>query len=125
VGALSGPAASPIEEDVWQGAPDPVLSPVSARTVTYRITTQRLLIEHGIVGKSVEQIPLFRVQDVQVKQSLAARARGVGTIIVTTTDPKVPRIQLEHIQHAADIADTLGRLVLDARRRANVLAFEQ
>lgn len=48
--------------------------------MNYRITTQRLIVDHGVVGKSQERIPLFRVKDVRVKKSLAARTRGVGPV---------------------------------------------
>ena len=119
------PAASAAEQDLWQGSPDPVLSPVGARTVKYRITTQRLIVDHGLVGKSQEQIPLFRVKDVQVKKSLVARTRSVGTIIVTSTDPMTPAIKLEHVPNAAEVADMLGRLVLDARRSTSVYSIER
>ena len=116
---------TPGERDLWQGSPDPILSPVGAHTVSYRITTQRLVVDHGVVGKSVDQIPLFRVKDVQVKRSLVARTRGVGTIIVTSTDPSTPTVRLEHVPNAADVADMLGRLVLDARRSTGVFAIER
>jgi hypothetical protein len=82
-------------------------------------------VEHGVVGKSQEQIPLFRVKDVQLKKSLAARTRGVGTIIVTSTDLTTPAIKLEHVANAAEVANLIGRLVLDARRSTNVLTFER
>jgi Bacterial PH domain len=121
----SAQAVTPEERDLWEGSPDPVLSPVGARTVKYRITTQRLIVDHGLVGKSQEQIPLFRVKDVQVKKSLVARTRGVGTIIVTSTDPTTPALKLEHIDDVAHVADMLGKLVLDARRNTNVFAFNQ
>ena len=120
-----GPQVDAEERDLWQGAPDPVLSPLSGRVVTYRITTQRIVVSQGALSKSITQIPLFRVKDVEVKRSLAARSRGVGTIVVTSTDPLEPSLKLEHVTDAEKVGDMLGRLVLEARRKTQVFSIQQ
>lgn len=55
-------------------------------SLRYRLTTQRLFIEKGIVDKITDQIELVRVDDVRVIERLIPRLLGVGDVALTTTD---------------------------------------
>jgi uncharacterized Zn finger protein (UPF0148 family) len=113
-------AEAQFESDVWEGAPDPVLSPVAAKTNKYRLTTERLLVEKGLVGKKADSLDLFRVKDVQVKKSMTHRARKRGDVQVNTTDVSTPALVLESILEPDTVAEQIRTLVRDARQRHNV-----
>jgi uncharacterized Zn finger protein (UPF0148 family) len=124
--AVSAPAAAPaspaehFETHVWSGAPDPVLSPVAAKTNKYRLTTERLLVEKGLVGKKADSLDLFRVKDVQVKKSMTQRARGRGDVTVNSTDVSSPALTLESVQEPDKVADQIRELVRASRAKHNV-----
>ena len=48
------------------------------------ISVERLVYEEGLLGKSTRTIPLAKVQDVRVDQSLLDRLFGVGSVSMET-----------------------------------------
>lgn len=123
----SADEGSPVEQEetvVWEGSPDPVLSPVAARTTKYTITTERLRFSSGMLGKKSESLELFRVKDVNVKRSIKQRARGRGDLTITSTDSTTPSFTLESIQDPESVAETIRSLAREARQRSGVRTQE-
>lgn len=121
-------AAAPVvddERELWQGTPDPVLSPVAARTTSYMLTTERLKIASGLLGRKGEQIELYRVRDVKVNRSLAQRARKRGDLIVASADATAPVFTFESIADPDAVAELVRKQVGEARRRRGVTAREE
>jgi hypothetical protein len=52
----------------------------------YKITTSRIVVEHGLFGKRIEQIDLYRVEDYVVELPLGQRMMGTGNLVLSTTD---------------------------------------
>jgi len=65
-----------------------VLGRVALRVMgTYfRLTTQRLFIERGILSRTIDQLELTRIDDVRVYQTLLDRMFDIGSITLLTTD---------------------------------------
>jgi membrane protein YdbS with pleckstrin-like domain len=91
------------------------------RAVRYTVTSQRLEIERGILGKQYESIDLFRVRDVGLEQSLLERLRGVGRITVVSNDPVEPVLVVGPVGSARRLYDQLRDAVAHARKEARVL----
>ncbi len=53
------------------------------RTV-YAVTTRRVIIQRGILGRDFDEIPVLQVRGVDVHQSFGQRLLGYGTIRVTS-----------------------------------------
>lgn len=123
--APAPPAAADEEREVWRGTPDPVLSPLAAKTNTYVITNERVKVDSGAMRKRAESMELFRIKDISVKKSMTQRSRGRGDLTITSTDPSTPSITLESIQKPDDVAETLRSLVRDARREHGVMTHER
>jgi hypothetical protein len=83
----------------------------------YRITSQRVVIEYGVLGKRVEQIDLYRIVDFVVTRSFGQRIMGTGTITLDSTDKSTPAIAIDGIR-----ANVMG---LYERMRAAALAEKQ
>lgn len=83
----------------------------------YRITSQRVVIEYGVLGKRVEQIDLYRIVDFVVTRTIGQRLMGTGTITLDSTDKSTPAIRIEGIR-----ANVMG---LYERMRAASLAEKQ
>lgn len=120
----AAPTTDEPERDVWAGTPDPVLSPVAAKSHKYRITTERVVVEQGLMGKKADSLDLFRVKDLQVKKSMTQRARGRGDLTITSTDATTPHLKLESIQGPDDVAEQLRGLVRESRKRHGVIVRE-
>lgn len=52
----------------------------------YRLTSQRLFIERGILSRTMDQSELIRVDDVRMLQSFVNRVFNIGTVLLMTTD---------------------------------------
>ena len=86
-------------------------------SIRYRLTTQRLFVQRGLIGKHIEEVELFRVKDVTVTQGALQRLLGVGTVIVLSSDDTAPRLELAGICDPVKVKETLRTTFRTARQR--------
>ena len=101
------------EQVLWQGRP--FLSLV----LDYTITSERIKITSGLLGKAHENIELIRVQDVDHSQTFGERMLKIGDITIRSHDPSHPEVVLRNIQDPNGVYEILRRAVLEARKRHN------
>ncbi len=81
----------------------------SAMTVysrRYRLTTQRLFIEIGILSRTTEQTELYRVDDVRTHQGPFDRILSVGDVeIMAPSEATQPTIRLVGVADPAAVAE--------------------
>lgn len=93
-------------------------------SLKYRLTTQRLFVQKGLIAKHLEELELFRVKDVTVKQGILQRILGFGTIIVISTDDSNPQVQLIGINKPVDVKETIRNAFRGARKREGMKMAE-
>lgn len=118
------PADAEGEREVWRGTPDPVLSPVAARTTSYVLTTERMKVVSGLLGRKGDQMELYRVRDIRVTKSLTQRARKRGDVVIVSADAMAPVLTLESIANPDGFVDALRKHVAEARKRHGVVTRE-
>jgi uncharacterized membrane protein YdbT with pleckstrin-like domain len=64
---------------------------------SYRITTQRIVLESGIFSKRMEQIDLYRITDFVVERPFGQRVVGNGNLLIRSMDPTTPEVRLSHL----------------------------
>jgi membrane protein YdbS with pleckstrin-like domain len=69
-----------------------------SRSRHYRVTTRRIVIELGVLGKSLEQVDLYRVSDYSVERPVSQRMLGTGNLILRTLDKTSPIVALGGIK---------------------------
>ena len=99
------------EKILWQGRP--FLSLVER----YTVTSERLKITRGMVGRKVENFELIRVQDIDYKQSMGERLVNLGDITIRGQDPSDPEVVLRNIPNPEEVYETLRKAWLEARKR--------
>ena len=67
------------------------------RTTMYRLTTQRLVVEQGILSRTLDEVDLRTVDDSGFSQSPLERLQGIGTVWVLASDRSTPRLALRGI----------------------------
>jgi uncharacterized membrane protein YdbT with pleckstrin-like domain len=87
------------------------------KAVRYRLTTQRLFVQTGLVAKKLEEVELFRVKDVTLSQGLLQRLLGVGTIVVLSSDDTTPRLELAGIRQPLEVKETIRNAFRASRQR--------
>ncbi|HMR78747.1 MAG TPA: PH domain-containing protein [Polyangiaceae bacterium] len=60
-----------------------------------RITTQRIVVEHGLFSKRMEQVDLYRIVDYVVERPFGQRVLGTGNLILEAMDSSTPALRLE------------------------------
>ncbi len=112
------------ERIIWQGRPSKLWSPRLALTNRYKLTNQRLIMEYGFVGRRTEEIDLFRVNDVGVKQHVFERITGMGDIFIAANDSTTPSWFLNNIHDPDHIKDLVREAARQERQRRRVLIRE-
>ena len=83
----------------------------------YRLTTQRLFMQTGLIAKKLEEVELFRVKDVTVSQGFIQRLLGVGSVVVLSTDDTTPRLELAGIPNPVEVKEQIRGAFRAARQR--------
>jgi len=99
------------EQILWQGRP--FLSLVES----YTITSERVRITRGMLGKDYENFELVRVQDLDIEQSIPNRMVGVGDIKIMGADLSDPKIVLRNIKDPHGVYELIRKAWLAARKR--------
>jgi membrane protein YdbS with pleckstrin-like domain len=73
----------------------------------FRLTTQRLFIERGILSRTIDQTELIRVDDVRMHQSLLNRMFDVGTVMLLTTDTTDRSVTIEGVKNPKEVAEAV------------------
>ena len=55
----------------------------------YRITRDRVWIESGLLGTKTENVPLWSVKDIDVRQAVWQRDKDIGDVVLTLEDAVV------------------------------------
>ena len=100
-----------------------ILIPIWGRTRSHRwkLTTRRIETETGWLSKQVDTLELWRVKDVEFRQSLADRVFGVSTVIVTAHDQGLPVMVIQGVPGDREVYDRLMSAVIQARQQSGVM----
>lgn len=99
------------ESVLWEGRP--FLSLVEH----YTLTTERLKITRGLVGRKVENFELIRMQDIDYKQNIGERMTNLGDIFIKGQDASNPEIILRNVSKPEEVYEVLRKAWLEARKR--------
>jgi uncharacterized membrane protein YdbT with pleckstrin-like domain len=99
---------------LWEGETKDLTSAATGGKVVkkrYRITTEYIYEDAGILGSKEEQIPLWAVRDIDVNQSMIQKARNVGNVRVRVEPNEYTgkkEITLESIESPREIRNLLN-----------------
>jgi uncharacterized membrane protein YdbT with pleckstrin-like domain len=65
-----------------------------SRGTRYRITTQRIVVDHGIFSKRLEQVDLYRIRDYTVERPFGQRLLGTGNLVIEAMDSSTPVVRI-------------------------------
>ena len=90
----------------------------------YRLTSQRLFAQTGLIAKELEEVELFRVKDVTLSQGVLDRLLGVGTVTVLSTDDTAPELDLAGIRDPLAAKEAIRNAFRAARQREGLRTAE-
>jgi len=94
------------------------------RTTRYRVTNYRIDYERGVLGKRIDTLELWHVDDISFRQSLWERLLGVGTITVLSNDQTTPSLPLRGLPRPRPIYESLKQRVIAVKRQRGVIKMD-
>ncbi|MDE0198291.1 MAG: PH domain-containing protein [Caldilineaceae bacterium] len=99
------------EELLWSGRPYLSIG------VRYELTTQRVRLIRGLLGRSYHEIELVRVRDTSVNQHLGERALNVGDVTITSNDPSHPEFTLNNVKDPMEVREMIRQATMKEKQR--------
>lgn len=67
---------------------------IRTRSTRYRLSSQRLFVEHGLLSKRIDEVELEHYKDIFVSQDFLDRLVGCGDVQVVTGDVTNPTVDI-------------------------------
>jgi membrane protein YdbS with pleckstrin-like domain len=94
------------------------------KSVRYRITNYRIDFERGILGKKIDTLELWHVEDIRFDQSFVDRLMGVGNLLVVSNDETTPQLHMHGLPNPRPLFETLKQRVIAVKRSRGVLKMD-
>lgn len=102
----------------------PIVKIISLSAKNYKITDQRIIITEGILSRKENEVELFRVRDLSVKQGIMQKMFNVGDITVRSAEVSQSTLFIKGIENAYEIREQLRNSMLQSRKDNNVRISE-
>ena len=114
---------------VWMGEKKSAgTAAIGVSSVAYRITRDKVFVDSGLLGTSSEQVPLWAVHDIDVRQSMMQRPKNIGDVVLhldQMTYNGMPELILDNIEDPYGVRDLLNPLVSEARAKKQMMTQTQ
>ena len=97
---------------------------IVVRQYRYRISNYRIDYEKGLLGKRIETLELWHVDDIEFQQSFFDRIMGVGQITVFSNDKTTPRLELKGLPNPRPLFESLKQRVIAVKRQRGVIKMD-
>jgi uncharacterized membrane protein YdbT with pleckstrin-like domain len=91
----------------------------------YRITSQRLVIERGLLSTTRENLELFRIDDFQTTRPLGMRLLGYGILRLRSSDRSVQELSILGLRDVEVLAEQLRAAAFKERERRGVRTWAE
>jgi uncharacterized membrane protein YdbT with pleckstrin-like domain len=87
------------------------------QSTLYAVSNQRVLIEQGILSKSLSEIDLRSIDDTQFFQSVTERLLGIGNVTLVSSDKALPVSVLRGIHNPRNVRETIRAAAYQVSQR--------
>lgn len=98
-------------------------SELQRRSTRYRVTARTIDVERGVLDRKIDTVQLWRIRDVEFRQTFSQRMFGLGTIRLVTHDASTPEVLLFGVADARTVFEELKRAVEVATQQRNVVGL--
>jgi putative membrane protein len=85
----------------------PAFYHIRQRLVRYTLTPTTIEIDHGVLSRTTQNVPLRRIQDVTVSATVLQRMLGFGDVIVDNASEDGGKVVVRNIDAPRKFADEL------------------
>src|SRR5262249_1926259 len=83
----------------------------------YKVTNQRILVERGVLSKSLEEIDMRAIDDTEFRQSFLERLFAIGEVWIVSTDKVAPKVVLHGIRDPRNTRELIRATAYQASQR--------
>ena len=112
------------EGELWTDRKRTALFGLPISTTQYALTSTKLIIRRGLITLREDEVQLYRVLDLALRQNLFERLCGTGTIHICSTDAMTPEIEIQHIMNARAVKELLSKTVESCRKASGIRTSE-
>jgi uncharacterized membrane protein YdbT with pleckstrin-like domain len=95
------------------------------KSVRYRLSSQRIFVERGILNKRTDEIELEQYKDIFVKQGLWDRLMGCGDIEVISSDEISPNVVIVDVMNPIAKKDMIRNAARDRKQALGIVRREE
>ena len=95
------------ETPLWSGRKHTFLGLPWSFT-TYTLTDTCLFVKSGVFNVREEEIRLYRILDISLRQTFGERLLGLGSIHLCSSDQTAPEIDIKRIRHPKEVRTLLS-----------------
>lgn len=103
------------EVELWRGRPFISIAEL------YVVTNERVRFFSGLLGRTVENIELIRLRDIDYTQGISERMVGIGDIMLQSADETSQVFILRNVREPEKVQEIIRRAWLEARKRHGVM----
>jgi membrane protein YdbS with pleckstrin-like domain len=96
---------------------------LKSRSTHYKITTQRVKLEWGLLSKVQESLELFRVDHFEFRKPLGMRLMGQSQLHLFSSDAEFENFSIYGVPNLETLAETLRECQLRERTRRGLTTF--
>jgi len=100
-------------------------SQLMKRSSSYRLYPDRLEVESGLLSRQIENVELFRVRDVGLRQGFFGRLADYGDVYIHSTDSSTPDVHVRSIDKPKDFYQQVRELVSASRAHHRTVIMEE
>ncbi|WOD61751.1 PH domain-containing protein [Niallia taxi] len=99
---------------------------ISIPQYNYELTTERLLINKvGVISTKKDEIELYKIKDVTVKQGMKEKLGGFGDIEIQSSDTSHPTYTIKRIKDPNNVKETIRCAVREIKNKMNISYKEE
>ncbi|HVU52977.1 MAG TPA: PH domain-containing protein [Polyangia bacterium] len=89
---------------------------LALRSHRYGVSNQRIMVETGVLSKSLAEVDVRTIDDITFRQTLVERMLGIGQISIASSDPANPRVRLVGVPDPRQVRELIRNSAYQATR---------
>ncbi len=90
----------------------------------YTLDKERLFVNRGFLVRTEDEVRLYRILDIKMKQNLLQQALGLGSIVIKSSDKSLGNYLIRDIAHPREVKELLSETVEEQRKKNRVMSRE-
>ena len=113
-----------MEKELWSDRKRVLFFGLPLSFTTYRLTSNRLFINSGLLTQTQDEVRLYRITDVSLSRTLIQRIFGLSTIHCNSSDKTLGNFDIINVKDGENVKELLSQSVEQERMARRVYTRE-